>query len=398
MLPSKEINIGYINAHRDWYIINKEYQRDSSIWSLEDKRQLIDTILKDLDIPKFYLRQVDEKKYEIVDGQQRISTIWDFKDNKFALEGSISGNILDGIKYKELSSDLIEQFDNFQLTCVFLINYNDEKTRELFSKLQRGKPLNPAEKLNAFPGKIVPTMRNIGRHDFFEKVTFPLHRYKTYHLIAKLMLLEYYGITDLSPQNIYDFFKKNENLNSDSKIAINIKKVLNFLNISFSDKTPEINNDSWFISLYLLTSNLLDNYNMKGRNEDLKKFYINFWKSVEQARNTGEGSKHLFKYVEANRAGTTSKKNINIRNEIIQTRFIKKYSDLELLDENRFFNHFEKTFIFRRDKGICQDCGEKVNWDEYNADHIKAHIKGGGTKIKNGQVLCSKCNKKKGAK
>ena len=56
MLPSKEYTIGYISAHRDWFVINREYQRDAGVWNLEDKRHLIDTILKDLDIPKVYLR------------------------------------------------------------------------------------------------------------------------------------------------------------------------------------------------------------------------------------------------------------------------------------------------------------------------------------------------------
>ena len=146
---------------------------------------------------------MDDKRFEIVDGQQRIRTIWNFRDNKFALDGSISGSELDGKRYRDLAADLIEQFDNFQLTCVLLINYDDEKTRELFSKLQRGKPLNPAEKLNAFPGKIVPTMRAIGGHGFFKKIVFSLRRYKAYHIAAKLMLLEDQGISDISPKNIY---------------------------------------------------------------------------------------------------------------------------------------------------------------------------------------------------
>ena len=79
MLPSKEFTIGYICAHKDWFAINEEYQREDGIWSSEDKKHLIDTIIKDLDIPKIYLRQVADKKFEIVDGQQRIKTIWAFK-------------------------------------------------------------------------------------------------------------------------------------------------------------------------------------------------------------------------------------------------------------------------------------------------------------------------------
>ena len=47
--------------------------------------------------------------------------------------------------------------------------------------------------------------------------------------------------------------------------------------------------------------------------------------------------------------------------------------------------------------GICQECGKKVSWEEYQADHIRAYIKAGKTTIENGQVLCSTCNARKGA-
>lgn len=397
MLTSKEYNVWYINSHRDWFHINKDYQRDEGIWSLEDKRQLIDTILKDLDIPKIYLRQLSDKRFEIVDGQQRIKTIWEFKDNKFSLDKTISGGKLDGMYYKDLPADMIDRFDNFGLTCVLLIDYDDEKTRELFSKLQRGKPLNPAEKLNAYPGKIVPTMRKIGSHDFFNKVNFPLQRYKSYHLAAKLMLLEDRGITDVGPQNINDFFMKEKDLDEHSSIIVQLNGILNYLNISFSDKTPELSSDSWIINIYLLVSNLMKKYVMKGREKDVFYFFIDFWKEVENSKKTGIGDPEIVMFSNSNSSGTTSKKNIEIRFSIITKKFVGRYSDLQFKDPNRYFDHYEKVEIFRRDKGICQACGIGVKWDDYEADHIIAHTKGGITKIENGQVLCKICNGKKGS-
>jgi len=302
------------------------------------------------------------------------------------------------MKYKDLPAYLIDQFDNFQLTCVLLIDYGDEKTRELFSKLQRGKPLNPGEKLNAFPGRIVPTMRTIGQHGFFKKVVFPLRRYKAYHITAKLMLLEEQGITDVGPQNIYHFFNVNKDLDEHSKPVIRLKKMLDYLNDVFPEKTPELSNDSWVINLYLLASSLVKKYVMKGKESDLRDFYLKFWEGVENTRETGTGSKSLLRFADANRAGTTSKKNITTRYSIIQRGFLKKHMDIDFLDPDRFFDHYEKTVIYRRDKGICQKCGEKVKWEDYEADHIRAHAKGGKTRIENGQVLCSTCNEKKWAR
>lgn len=397
-LPSITPNLAYICAHRDWFEVNREYQREAGVWSSEDKKHLIDTILKNLDIPKMYLRRIGEKKYEIVDGQQRIQTIWDFKDNKFALDGEISGTDLDGLRYRDLPEHLVEQFDTFQLTCVVLEGYDDEKTRMLFSKLQRGRPLNPGEKLNAFPGSIVPVMRTLGRHSFFHKVIFPLKRYKAYLIAAKLMLLEFEGICDISPWNIYDFFRGNRDMKSGSTVATNVNTVLNYLDRAFPSETPELSGEVWVINLHLLVSDLMNKYVTKNREQDLHNFYIDFWNQIENVGRTGKGSPEEIRFADANSSGTTSKQNITTRFEIMKRQFLCKYMDLELLDPKRLFDHFEKTVIYRRDKGICQLCGKEVSWEEYQADHIRAYITGGPTTIDNGQVLCASCNAKKSSR
>lgn len=55
---------------------NPTYQR-SSVWKTPQKQLLIDSILRDFDIPKFYLRVNNSSKfkYEIIDGQQRIRAL-----------------------------------------------------------------------------------------------------------------------------------------------------------------------------------------------------------------------------------------------------------------------------------------------------------------------------------
>ena len=70
-LPVWNPNISYICTHHDWFTVNQNYQREPDVWSSTDKQYLIDTVLKDLDIPKFYLRKLGEKKYEIVDGESK---------------------------------------------------------------------------------------------------------------------------------------------------------------------------------------------------------------------------------------------------------------------------------------------------------------------------------------
>ena len=81
-----------------------EYQR-GPVWSKKQKQLLVDTILRDLDIPKFYLRTVNNGQYEweVVDGQQRLRAIWEFRKGiyKIAKDADpISGVVIANFSYK----------------------------------------------------------------------------------------------------------------------------------------------------------------------------------------------------------------------------------------------------------------------------------------------------------
>src|SRR5216684_5008221 len=73
--------------------LDADYQREK-IWSTRDQQLLVDSILKDIDIPKLYLASVEDNKqfdYECIDGKQRMLTLLAFfkpeqdKDRKAAL-------------------------------------------------------------------------------------------------------------------------------------------------------------------------------------------------------------------------------------------------------------------------------------------------------------------------
>jgi len=363
--------VGHFRNREDRYPINMEYQREPGIWSLEDKQFLIDSILKELDLPKFYFRKLDDKKYEIVDGQQRLETIWKFYKDDLWIPGEKYGYEKKRVFYTDLSADDQNTFDNFTLNGRALINFEDKDTRELFSRLQRGKPLNVPEKLNAFPGDIVPLMRNLGIHPFFSKVKFSLKRYKKYHIAAKLLLIEKDGITETQPKKLFVFFKLNESLSNESKVAKKNNRVLNFMDKIFPEsKVPEINSEPWFLNIYLLSSRLLENYSMDSKHKNLHDFYIQTWAKVEKARKTSSGETEILRFVDANTKGTNSKANIDSRFDFLIERFLQLNEDIELLDPNRNFDHYEKTVIYRRDKGFCQECGKKVEWEEYDADPV----------------------------
>lgn len=65
--------------------------------------------------------------------------------------------------------------------------------------------------------------------------------------------------------------------------------------------------------------------------------------------------------------------------------------------ERRRFNRSEKNALYTASGGVCANCGVPldVGW---HGDHVQPYSKGGETSIVNGQALCPKCNRQKGAK
>ncbi|HEY6435537.1 MAG TPA: DUF262 domain-containing protein, partial [Ignavibacteriaceae bacterium] len=57
--------------------LNPSYQRNF-IWSPDNQKELIDTILNSYPLPNFFLYQKSDDSYEMVDGQQRSKTIYRF--------------------------------------------------------------------------------------------------------------------------------------------------------------------------------------------------------------------------------------------------------------------------------------------------------------------------------
>ncbi len=75
------------------------------------------------------------------------------------------------------------------------------------------------------------------------------------------------------------------------------------------------------------------------------------------------------------------------------------YSLFERKDAKRTFSSEQRRIIWNKDeKKICVRCKKKLRWDDFTADHILAYAKGGSTEVTNAQLLCRRCNSKKGAR
>lgn len=83
--------IKWIYNQRSTIDFSPTYQRRGRLWKKSQKQLLIDSILNELDIPKFYFQFMPpvinntHYNYAIIDGKQRIETILGFIDNEFPL-------------------------------------------------------------------------------------------------------------------------------------------------------------------------------------------------------------------------------------------------------------------------------------------------------------------------
>lgn len=74
--------------------LNPDFQRASDLWDNKRKSRLIESIILRIPLPSFYFNEDKNGNYSVVDGLQRLSTIFQFIDSK-ALSSSIELNLAD---------------------------------------------------------------------------------------------------------------------------------------------------------------------------------------------------------------------------------------------------------------------------------------------------------------
>jgi hypothetical protein len=138
--------------------LQPEFQR-GEVWPLIKKKRLIDSILRNWHIPPIHVVVDEEGRQVVLDGQQRLVSIRDFVDGKFAIDGSIepsdaSIKLLDGLSYETLPPEVRRSFDQFTIRVFRITDYSPEEPGELFFRLNQMTYLTAAEQRNAFFGPV----------------------------------------------------------------------------------------------------------------------------------------------------------------------------------------------------------------------------------------------------
>lgn len=231
-----QFNLGEIRNASVWSIfrmrdqieMNPYYQRESDIWTPEKRQLLIDTVINGFDVPKIYMHKFPQaqningimREFAVIDGKQRLSTIWAFIQGKFPLPADFTyvkkeSISLSNLTYADIARDFPDikaDFDAYKLDVVTIETSDIELIEDMFSRLNEAMPLNAAEKRNARPGPLPNAVRSLAASSFFEtKLPFTNKRYRHYDLAAKMLLLvSRETIGDTKKAYIDRFFKNHE--------------------------------------------------------------------------------------------------------------------------------------------------------------------------------------------
>lgn len=178
----EEWTVHKLDENRD-SISFPEYQREKSLWTTERKALLVDSILRDIDIPKLYFNRLRDASIEVIDGQQRLWSVWEFLDDEYAYEFNGKAAV-----FSRLSTSQKERIRNYKFQITVFEEADDDYLRDLFVRLQWGLLLNTGEKLHAATGKMKQFVWNFAAKPFVGNLGIPERRYAKQTLCAQIAI------------------------------------------------------------------------------------------------------------------------------------------------------------------------------------------------------------------
>jgi len=301
-----------------------DWQR-GKVWSPKKKQKFLDTILKGWHVPVLYFRKIGDEIFECVDGQQRLTAIWEFYDNSISLSDE-SQKLYGGPLYKDLKPSISDKFDDHVLQIEEIEDATDDEVKELFQRLQLGTALNTPERLNALEGGLRDFLRKLSQHAFFkESIAARDTRYANLDTCAKVAFLELRGIQlRLRFSDLEKMFKENASFSPESTLGKKLSSLFDSMHRIFPAKARSLRNRASIVSFCYVVSQVQKTEKLKNREEKLEKFFEKFSVDLRTEVEKGqEATDHdLIAYQQAINYGTADRESIEKRNEILIGKLI----------------------------------------------------------------------------
>ncbi|RED02037.1 DUF262 domain-containing protein [Ectopseudomonas oleovorans] len=155
--------------------LNPDFQREF-VWKQRQRTRLIESILLGIPLPAFYFNQDEEGRYQVVDGVQRLSTIYEFMNNKHTLQATELEYLFDlnGRNFESLDPAINRRFRSAQIVVHIIEPQTpDEVKYDIFNRVNTlGSPLSAQEIRHAMS-------KDRSRKFLFELTTLESFNYAT---------------------------------------------------------------------------------------------------------------------------------------------------------------------------------------------------------------------------
>ena len=349
--------------------IQPEYQRNYIYADGKKDVAVIDSVLKGYPIGLIYFNKNGDQ-FEVLDGQQRITSLGRFVTSKFAIRQ-------DGMEqyFRGIAKDKQDKILNTPL-LIYVCEGTESEIKEWFKTINiAGVPLNHQEVLNAiYSGTFV----TLAKEEFSNSQNSNINKWSSY-ISGAVNRQEYLecALNWVSKGNIEDYMSMHRHDTNINELKTYFNSVIDWADGLFDEVYSEMKSIEWG-RLYEIYHK--QPYNKKKINEQVSQLYAD-----EFVKN----KKGIFEYI------------------------LGGCQDSKLL-EIRIFEERDKKTVYAKqtkqaqEKGIsnCPLCalGNDNNknriWQlkEMDADHVTAWSKGGATDISNCQMLCKIHNRAKGNK
>lgn len=330
--PNKPVQTITNKIKRGEISFKHKLQRPEGVWNKPQKSLLIDSLIRGYLINPTYTVIEDKKQY-VIDGVQRLSTIYSYINDEFALSRGLDPVEIDGEMYEisgkrfsKLDEKLQDEFKSAQVCICEITEYTDKDVREMFRRINSGKALNSMQKLTPdMSDELSLTMSKIIAHPFIQKNLTDAQLKSSVDLSIALETLM---LSEMSAEYDFGSFKKsdrdkfvhyyNDKVNN-AKVKL-ILKCLDKLDEEFGEsvKIPQtsfsmilysgyrtLKDNKSFSKFVILLKDFLDNYEY---NEEYKAF-------VQQGTSSAESVKARLDYWRG-KIRELSKKDIEVQKAI----------------------------------------------------------------------------------
>ena len=348
--------------------IQPEYQRN---YIYEENRRdaaVIKSLLKRYPIGLIYFVETEDGKYEVLDGQQRITSIGRFVKDYFSFDW-------DGITYSisGLNKEVRDKLLGTKLT-IYICKGEEEEIKDWFKTINiTGVPLVHQELLNAiYSGPFVTA----AKAEFSNSQNALVQKWKAFVSgdVKRQAFLER-ALDWVSKGNIEAYMSQHRYENNINELKTYITSVIDWADSVFQDIRPEMCGLEWG-RLYETYHNTP--YDPAAVNDRVRALYGDEFVSDR---------KGIFEYI---LGGEQDKKLLNIR--VFDERTKKKVYAKQTVKAEA--EHISNCPYCAQMEGANKTRIYKLS--EMDADHVTAWSHGGSTDEANCQMLCKTHNRSKG--